>query len=199
MKLVLISVAVLLCGLNASPTPQFFGGNPWSPLGNFIQQFQNSLPQLPIFPNFPAGNWNQIRPGAPVQIAPVAPNIAQSVPVQPVQQLVPVQANVDGIRAPDNQVANNGWYLSNWLPVSMVPQNYAQGQPTIIIIARPSKEQSQENASNKIPCEHNESTNSEPSNSSGTTATAENTQPITENPSTTTTQNATATTTKSRK
>lgn len=164
MKFVLLSVALILCGVNAvsaNPTPQFFGGYPWAPLGNWIQQFQNSFTRFPSFPNFQGGSWNQNRPIAP---APFAPNTPQPLPIQPpqmqsIQQIAPLQPNVPTLENPDYSVANNGWYWQNWLPVPIIPQ-YSQDQPTIVIISRPVKKPAQENTINTVSSESGASANS---------------------------------------
>lgn len=150
MKFVLLSVALILCGVNASPTPQFFGSYPWTPLGNWLQQFQNTFPRFPSIPNFQGGIWNQMRPEAPIQITP--PPVPQQVPVQvqTVPQIVPPQPQQHQNIGLNGQQAPNGWYWSNWIQLPVIPQysQYAQEPPTIVIIShkKPTAETPNNNA-----------------------------------------------------
>lgn len=139
MKLLLLCVfAFCVFSVSATPTPQFFGMQPLTPFGNWLQ---NSL-QNP-FQNFPRPNffqntfWNSNRPST------AQPQPSQQVTTD--QQVVPVQTNAQWPQTsepsgiPDRQISNAAWYWQNWIPLPVIPQ-YGQDQsPTIIIISRPAK------------------------------------------------------------
>ncbi|XP_055294897.1 uncharacterized protein LOC129564781 [Sitodiplosis mosellana] len=132
MKLLIGLVAISVCSVSATPTPQIFGGFQPPILGPFGNWLQNSIQNIPRPPFFQNGiSWNPFRPQTqPVQVAP-AP-----------QQVIPAQAHAQwpqAVEVPIRQINNNGWYWQNWIPLPIIPQYGPDQSPTIIIISRPAK------------------------------------------------------------
>lgn len=101
MKLLVVSVALALCSVSANPTPQLFGYQPATPVGQWVSNnLQNSLQSVANAIQSitrPGQSQNVVGP----QVAPVVPNQIPNVPesyahgpVQTVVQPVPVQTIV---------------------------------------------------------------------------------------------------------
>lgn len=154
---------------SANPTPQGFQFQPFTPVGQWFQNsLQNTLHAvqniIPFRPGSQVNSPNQIPPNqvqypsnqvpqnqfpsnqfAPNQVPhnqfpgasyPVEPYPYQQIGQPP--QIQVISSSPNGPWIPPRQLGNSELYWPNWFQFPLIPQ-YTQGEPTIIIISRPSK------------------------------------------------------------